>query len=180
MIQKISHTETGDVSYKRGCYDKSKKRIYVGDVYSAVAGVRRYIHNLDIKRLESMTNYAWQPRMSLLPPFDNLICGRDRTNRVFSFDYNHEMFLPQNKRKFGYYVLPILWGDRFIGRVDPLLGRRNEKLLINSVHAEPGAPGNKEVASMIKETIERLAEFLGAWEVAYSTSVPAPRRSYLR
>ncbi|MGI0079747.1 MAG: DNA glycosylase AlkZ-like family protein [Nitrososphaerales archaeon] len=140
----------------------------------------RYIHNLDVKLLESMATDAWQPRMSLLPPFDNLICGRGRTNTVFGFDYSHEMFLPQNKRKFGNYVLPILWGDRFIGRVDPLIDRREEKLMINSVHAEPGAPGDKEVSSMMKETIERLAEFLGAREVEYSTRVPAAWRSYLR
>ncbi len=96
----------------------------------------RYVHDLDVRLLESMNTDAWQPRMSLLFPFDNLIC--DRTNRVFGFDYIHEIYLPQNKRKFGYYVLPILWGDRFIGRVDPRLDRRNEKLLINSVHTEPG------------------------------------------
>ena len=140
----------------------------------------RYVHHLDIRLLESMKTDAWQPRMSLLPPFDNLICGRARTNTVFGFDYSHEMFLPQSKRKFGYYVLPILWGDRFIGRVDPLIDRRNEKLLINSVHAEPGAPSDTEVASKIRETIERLAEFLGAREVVYSTRVPAAWRSSLR
>ncbi len=140
----------------------------------------RYIHALDVRLLESMKDDAWQPRVSLLPPFDNLICGRGRTNRVFGFEYSHEMFLPEHKRKFGYYVLPILWGDRFIGRIDPRLDRQNERLLINSVHAERGAPGDKVVSSKIGETIERLAEFLGAKEVVYTARVPTAWRNSLR
>ncbi len=132
----------------------------------------RYVHDLDVRLLESIEDDAWQPRVSLLPPFDNLISGRQRTNRVFGFDYNHEMFLPEHKRKFGYYVLPILWGDRLIGRIDPRLDKENEKLIINSVHAEPGATDNKEVASKIDEKIEQLGEFLGAKQVVYTPRVP--------
>lgn len=140
----------------------------------------RYVHDLDIPLLESMNSDAWQPRMSLLAPFDNLLCVRTRTNRIFGFDYVHENYLPQNKRKFGTYVLPILWGDRFIGRVDPQMDRRNEKLLINSVHAEPGAPNDKEVSLKIGETIGNLAEFLGAKEVVYTARVPKAWRNSLR
>ena len=138
----------------------------------------RYIHGLDIGLLESI-NDAWQPRVSLLPPFDNLICSRGRTNRLFGFDYNHEMFLPEAKRKFGYYVLPILWGDRLIGRIDPLMDRSKERLLVKSVHAEPKAPG-KEAATEIGDAIQRLGDFLGAREVVYSPRVPGPWRSALR
>jgi uncharacterized protein YcaQ len=174
--------------FPRGRYQNLKKALESLQEDSAIHQVRvaeyqgreeRYIHNLDIRLLESMKDDAWQPRVSLLPPFDNLICGRSRTNRVFGFDYSHEMFLPQHKRKFGYYVLPILWGDRLIGRVDPLMERSKERLLINSVHAEPTAPGDKEVASKIGDAIQRLAEFLGAKEVAYSSRVPAAWRSSL-
>lgn len=77
-------------------------------------------------------------------------------------------------------MLPILWGDRFIGRVDPRMDRRNEKLLINSVHAEHGAPSGREVSAKIGETIEQFAEFLGAREVAYTARVPAAWRNSLR
>ncbi len=140
----------------------------------------RYVDDLDIRLLESMDSDAWQPRMSLLAPFDNLICGRTRTNRIFGFDYIHENYVPQDKRKFGSYVLPILWGDRFVGRVDPQMVRRNEKLLINSVHAERGAPSDEEVSSKFAETIEHLAEFLGAKEVVYTARVPKAWRNSLR
>ena len=116
--------------------------------------------------------------MSLLAPFDNLLAVREGTSRLFGFDYVYENFLQKNKRKFGAYVMPILWGDPFIGRVDPQMDRKNEKLLINSVHAEPGAPGGTSVASMIGETIQHLAEFLGAKEVESNPRVPKAWRNF--
>jgi hypothetical protein len=140
----------------------------------------RYIHDLDVRLLESMSSDTWKPRMSLLSPFDNLIGGGGITKWLFGFEYVHEMFLPKDKRKFGSYVLPILWGDRFIGRVDPEMDRTNGRLVIYAIHAEPGAPGGKEVSSLIGETIEHLAGFLGAREVVYPARVPTPWRSSLR
>src|SRR5256886_8633069 len=103
----------------------------------------RYVHALDVPLLESIDSDAWEPRMSLLAPFDNLTVLRGMTSRLFGFEYVHENYLPQNKRKFGTYVLPILWGDRFIGHVDPKMDRQSGKLLINSVHAVPGPPDDK-------------------------------------
>ena len=143
-------------------------------------GGERYIHDRDVQLLESMNSRVWQPRMSLLAPFDNLLAVREGTSRLFGFDYVHENFLPKNKRKFGTYVLPILWGDRFIGRVDPKMDRENERLVVNSIHAEPGATKDKEVALKIRETIENLAEFLGAKEVEYTARVPEHWRNSLR
>ena len=102
--------------------------------------------------------------MSLLPPFDNML---RQHALVFGFEYVREQFLPKVKRRFGTYVLPILWGERFIGRIDPRLDRKNERLVVNSVHAEPGAPGGREISSMVGETIEKLADFAGAREVEY-------------
>ncbi len=149
-----------------------------------IAGIggkdERYIHDEDLPLLESITAGDWEPRMSLLAPFDNLICGRDRTSRLFGFDYVHEQFVPEANRKFGTYVLPILSGDRFIGRIDPRMDRTKEKLVVNSVHAEPGAPTGKDVASEIGDTIARFASFLGAQEVAYSSRVPAAWKGSLR
>jgi uncharacterized protein YcaQ len=150
-------------------------RVHVNGV-----GGERYVHDRDVGLLESMNSDAWQPRMSLLAPFDNILGVREGTKRLFGFDYVHENYLPQNKRKFGTYVLPILWGDRFIGRVDPQLDRKNEKLLINSIHAERGAPSDTEVSSQIGETIEHLGEFLGAKEVVYTARVPAVWKNSLR
>ena len=136
----------------------------------------RYIHDSDVPLLESVSAGAWEPRMSLLPPFDNML--RQHTT-VFGFEYIREQFLPKEKRRFGTYVLPILWGDRFIGRIDPQFDKKEGKLVINSVHAEPGAPG-KEVAATLAETIGRLADFIGAKEVVCEGPVPAAWKGALR
>ncbi len=137
---------------------------------------KRYIHDGDVPLLESVSTGAWEPRMSLLPPFDNMLRQR---SQVFGFDYVREQFLPKEKRRFGTYVLPILWGERFIGRLDPQLDKKEEKLVINSVHAEPGAPGGNEISSRVRETIERLSDFIGAKEVVFSGPVPAAWKSAL-
>lgn len=140
----------------------------------------RYIHDEDVPLIDEVDSKDWRPRMSLIAPFDNLIYGRQRTNRLFGFDYVHEQFLPKEKRKYGTYVLPILWGDRLIGRIDPQMDRQKQRLVINSVHSEPGAPVDKDVASEIGETIGRLAEFLGAGKVVYTPRVPMAWKSSLR
>ena len=138
---------------------------------------RRYVHDLDVELLESACTDAWEPRISLLPPFDNML---RQHARVFGFEYVREQFLPKEKRRYGTYVLPILWGERFIGRIDPRLDRKSGRLVINSVHAEPGAPGGKEISSMVAETIEGLADFVGAKEVEYQGHIPSAWKSALR
>lgn len=157
-----------------------EKRSIIHRVHIEELGARdeRYVHDSDLDLLESIDSDGWEPRMSLLAPFDNLLGDRARTRRLFSFDYIHENYLPPGKRKFGTFVHPILWGDKLIGRVDLRMERPSEELNVLSVHAEPGAPG-KEVSSMLAETIEQLGEFLGAKKVIYSSSVPASWRSAL-
>jgi uncharacterized protein len=140
---------------------------------------QRYVHESDVKMLESIGTDEWEPRVSLVPPFDNILSG-GRLKSLFGFEYVLEQFLPKEKRKFGTYVLPIIWGDRFIGRIDAAIDKKKEMLIVRSVHAEPGAPKEKEVASEIGETAERLARFLGAKEVKYSGRVPGPWKSALR
>ena len=131
-----------------------------------------YIHEKDIPLLEQIESDDWQPRVTLLSPFDNLICDRKRTKLLFNFDYSIEIYTPSHKRKYGYYVLPILYGDRFIGRIDPLMDRKNQKLHIKAVHAESKAPKDKAVAEAVAETISDFSQFLGAKDVVYSKRVP--------
>ena len=139
-----------------------------------------YIHERDIPELELMDGDEWEPRMTLLAPFDNLICERGRTNRIFGFDYKHENFLPPSKREFGTFVHPILCGDMLIGRADLLRAKTREKLLVKSVHAEPHAPADRGIGSKIRETIEDLAEFVGAKRVEYTSHVPVQWKNSLR
>ncbi|MFH1943167.1 MAG: crosslink repair DNA glycosylase YcaQ family protein [bacterium] len=73
----------------------------------------------------------------LLSPFDNLIIQRHRTKRLFGFDYALECYVPEPKRKYGYFVLPVLWGQNFVGRLDPKVDRKQKTLIIRNLVFEP-------------------------------------------
>jgi uncharacterized protein len=109
-------------------------------------------------------------RVTLLSPFDRLIHDRDRVEALFGFHYRLEMYVPKAKRKFGYYVLPILRGDQLIGRLEPIFARKSGALNVTGVWAEPGAPADAgpDVATALRE----LAAWLGAREIAVAKKRP--------
>ncbi|MRR08942.1 winged helix-turn-helix domain-containing protein, partial [bacterium] len=74
----------------------------------------------------------------LLSPFDNSIILRDRTLRLFGFDYTLECYVPAAKRKYGYFCLPILWREELVGRIDLKADRQNKALLVQALHFERG------------------------------------------
>ncbi len=113
---------------------------------------------------------AWQPRTTLLGPFDPLVADRDRALKLFDFRFKLEIYIPVAKREYGYYVLPILHGDRLIGRIDPVMDRKRGVFTVNAVYAEPDAPADAWPA--VSAAIHELATWLGATEVRLP-SVPA-------
>ena len=131
-----------------------------------------FMHAEDAPLLRDLQNGAWQPRTTLLSPFDNLICDRARTEKLFEFYFRIEIYVPAAKRQFGYYVLPVLHGDRLIGRIDPRFDKPARRLLINAVYAEPQAAGDQEAGKATADAIGELAQFLDAEEVVYQGPVP--------
>lgn len=80
-----------------------------------------------------------QARTTFLSPFDRLIHDRARTEALWDFYYRLEMYVPKAKREYGYYVLPILRGDRIVGRIDPVWDRKANRLTVNGTWWEDGA-----------------------------------------
>ncbi len=131
-----------------------------------------YIHTDALPLLAKLEAGDWQPRTTLLSPFDNLICDRDRTELLFDFYYRSEIYTPKAKRQYGYYVMPILHGEQLIGRIDPKLDRKTKTLHVYAVHTEPGAPMTADVGTAVARSIAALAQFLGASKIDYDKKMP--------
>jgi uncharacterized protein len=95
-------------------------------------------------------------RLALLSPLDRLIYDRKRMTDLFQFDYQLEMYKPAAKRRWGYWALPILDGDRLVGKVDATADRKQGVLRIDAIHEDEPI----DEAELTRE-IESLAEWLG-------------------
>jgi uncharacterized protein len=153
-------------------------RIRVDELAGAVSGPW-FIHAADLDLLDRIEAGEWEPRTTLLSPFDNLIRDRARLEALFGFDYRIEIYLPRAKRRFGYYVLPILDGDRLIGRVDPQMDRASGRLVVNAVHAEAGARQSTRAGRRIRRALEDLGTFLGGDAVELAGPSPDAWRAGL-
>jgi hypothetical protein len=109
--------------------------------------------------VEALQDGAFAPRTALLSPFDNLLCDRRRTEELFGFAHRLEIYTPKAKRRWGFFVMPILRGDRLIGRADLAIDRRAGRLTVHALHREPDAPKGKTIARAIRRELERLARW---------------------
>jgi uncharacterized protein YcaQ len=97
-------------------------------------------------------------RAALLSPIDRLVYDRKRMAEIFEFDYQLEMYKPAAKRRWGYYALPILYGDRLVGKLDAISDRPAGVLRVNAIHQD--MPFTKAVNTAIHQEIDSLATFL--------------------
>jgi uncharacterized protein len=114
---------------------------------------------------------AWdQPpsRVRVLSPFDPLLRDRNRTERLFGFRYRIEIFVPEAKREYGYYVFPLLEGDRLIGRIDMKADRKAGLLNVRRLWWEKGVRPSAGRLEKLDAELARVARFAGVEEVVYA------------
>jgi uncharacterized protein YcaQ len=156
------------------------ERVEVLDAEGAALPGDWLVHAEDVSLLERLDSGDWEPRTTLLSPFDNLICDRDRTELMWSFLYRAEFYTPRAKRVYGFYALPILHGESLIGRIDVFNDRKRERLVISRIFGEPGAPVGRESGAEIGMALRDLAEFLHADVIELTGEAPAAWRKAVR
>jgi hypothetical protein len=102
---------------------------------------------------------GFKGRTALLSPFDRLIHDRGRTEELFEFEYTLEMYKPAAKRRWGYFALPILHGDRLVGKLDAIADRKASLLRVHAIHEDVSF--SRAMATAVRKEIEDLANWLG-------------------
>ncbi|MGH2671402.1 MAG: winged helix-turn-helix domain-containing protein [Actinomycetota bacterium] len=138
-----------------------------------------YVHREDLPLLERIERGRWEPRTTMLSPFDNLMHDRKRLLDLFGLDYKMEIYVAAVKRRHGYYSMPVLHGDRFLARVDPANDRENSRLIVRHVVPEPGVKADAANTGAVSNAVHDLAAWLGAERVDVDRSVPPAWRRAL-
>jgi len=138
-----------------------------------------YVHADAMAELEAIREGDWEGRTALLSPFDNLINDRRLTERLWGFAFRNEMYVPKAKREYGYYLLPIVHGDRLVGRTSPRFDRNQGVLLVEGLYLEADVKPTAALYKAITGEIADLAAFVGAGDIEYGEAVPEPWRPKL-
>lgn len=132
-------------------------------------GSSAFVQNEILERtFDQASSSVW-----LLSPFDNSIIHRERIKQIFDFDFRLECYTPKEKRQYGYFCLPILFGDQFIGRVDCKAHRKEKKLELIHLHIENNTIDFNLWLKPFAETIKRFAIFNGCESLALTKISPS-------
>ncbi len=132
--------------------------VRVGDIRGPLYLLREDLPLLEAVRADGIDT---KPRMEFLAPLDPMLWDRRLVEALWQYRYTWEIYTPADKRKYGYYVLPILYGERFIGRIEAAADRKARQLTVRNVWLEEGVRPTKKFDSAIARTAARLARFNG-------------------
>jgi uncharacterized protein YcaQ len=111
-------------------------------------------------------------RATLLSPFDPIVADRARALELFGFDYTIECYTPEAKRRYGYFTLPILYGESLVGRVDAKVHRKHGLFEVKALHLEPGVKVDAELVEALRAVFVRCARWHGASEIVVRRTDP--------
>ena len=106
-----------------------------------------------------MRNNEFTSRTEFIAPLDNMLWDRKLIKRVFNYDYKWEIYTPVVQRKYGHYVLPVLSGDRFIGRIELVNDKKLKQLIVKNFWFEDDIAGKDKFTDTIHDCLKRFSEF---------------------
>ncbi len=128
-----------------------------------IEGIRFPLYMLteDLSLLESIiaNQENYKLRLEFLAPLDPMLWDRKLIEAIWDYQYSWEIYTPAIKRKYGYYVLPMLYGDRLIGRIEPKADKKTGTLTIQNIWFEPGIHQTRKLSASIEKAIQRLTKF---------------------
>jgi hypothetical protein len=146
-----------------------------------VEGVRgkRFVLAEELGSLEAPPEPA--PSVAFLPPFDPMVWDRDILGSLFGFEYVWELFIPPAKRRWGWYVLPLLFGDRLVGRIEPRIDRAERKVGVLGLWWEDGfVPRRAEgFVGAMRAALRAYLQFAGASRLEWAPHLGREKRLFL-
>ena len=147
-----------------------------GDVLAVtvegVPGRTFFLRVADLPALEAVRNKEPAAlQAALVGPLDNLTWDRELLRQVFAFDYLWEVYKPAAQRRYGYYVLPVLYGDRFVARCDPAFDKKARVLTLNNWWWEKGVEPDEAMEAALAECLRQFALYVGADSVRLGDAV---------
>ncbi len=133
----------------------------------------------DYEDLLAAEKYTPDNRVRFLAPLDNMTFNRDMIEDIFGFEYRWEVYAPKSKRKYGYYVMPILYKTDFIGRIDPKADRKSSALVFNLIQIEDGVKIANTLLKELASAAIRFAKFAGLEKVDIKKTSPQSLKSKL-
>lgn len=140
------------------------KEIYVEDINNSFFIVADELSLL----YESLNSSSYADRMEFIAPLDNLLWDRKLINYLFGYQYKWEIYTPQSKRKYGYYVLPILFNGQLVGRIEMENNKKNRVLNVKNIWSEINLNIPKDI---LKSCIERFSSFNNCDSIKFNKSV---------
>ena len=112
-----------------------------------------------IETIRHNADSQYNNRCEFIAALDNMMWDRNLIKAIWGFDYKWEIYTPQAERKYGYYVLPILYGETFIGRIEPVYDKKSQKLTVKNIWYEPDVKITKTIEKDIESAVERFENF---------------------
>jgi uncharacterized protein YcaQ len=132
-----------------------------------------YIHPEHAELARQAMEGKLAPRLTtLLSPFDPIVWDRRRALELFGFDYRLECYTPADKRRYGYFTLPILRRGALVGRVDAKAHRKAGEFELRSIHLEPGVRASERLVNDVAAAVQRCADWHGCSRVSLPRAVP--------